>query len=633
MGLFDRRKRDEPEPGAAEIEPDELGGENEQLDGPATWYRTMDLTVLPAGDDVLLHDPERAAPAVLPAFELDLLAQCTHFAPVEAHAAAAERRTGLPADGVAQRLYELVDRGLLVSQQKVLAGARVAAEAAADAPPMLDRVAVVTSDRPANLAACLRSYRERYGADLELIVFDDSADTATRAENRRVAGQSAAGGPILYAGEEEKRQLVTELAARSGVEPDVVRAAVAEFDGCTFHVGANRNAVLLDAAGGAVLMVDDDTTARAAYPADVRDGLRLSSHYDPWSLHFFARVENALDAVDWRDADLVAWHRRFLGRSPAACAFGPRAGGVPLPLDADGVGLDLDEADAALITVFSRGRGRVVATSAGVAGDSGMGFPLSFLWLHGPTRERMLEDYESYRATRAVHRCADVATISNTQLFMSTHVAFDVRATIPPFPPVLRNSDGAFGGLLRTCAPQSYVAFLPWLIEHAPPDARAANFDHVVQSVGYVRANDIIRDLAHGHDPVPGVTDPAVRLRAFGRYLSSLGDMPPADFDALVRYQIMAAVGRRIEALTRAIDRNSGQPAQWAEDCAAVIAEGLRALTEDALVVADVPGATPDERHRRFQRLLYRFGRLIDAWPALLKAATGLRVAQPLVSG
>jgi hypothetical protein len=632
MGLFDRRKRDEPEPDAAETEPDEPDGEDQQLDGPATWYRTMDLTVVPAGDDVLLHDPERAAPAVLPAFELDLLAQCTHFASVEAHAAAAGRRTGLPADGVAQRLYEMVDRGLLVSQQKVVAGARAAAEADAGAAPTLDRVAVITSDRPANLAACLRSYRERYGADLELIVFDDSVDSATRAENRRVAAQSATGGSILYAGEEEKRQLVTELAARSGVEPDVVSAAVAEFDGCAFHVGANRNAVLLDAAGGAVLMVDDDTTARAAYPADAGDGLRVSSRYDPWALRFFAGVEDALDAADWRDADLLAWHRRFLGRSPAACAFGPAARGALVPPDADGVALDFDEADAGLITGFSRGRGRVVATSAGVAGDSGMGFPLSFLWLYGPARERMFEDYESYRATRAVHRCAEVATISNTQLFMGAHVAFDVRATIPPFPPVLRNSDGVFGQLLRTCAPESYVGFLPWLIEHTPPDTRGADFDQVIQSVGHVRANDIIRDLAHAHDPAPSVADPAVRLRAFGRYLSSLGEMPPADFDALVRYQIMAAVGRRIEALTRAIDRNSGQPAEWAEDCAAVITEGLRSLTDDALVVADVPGGTPDESHRRFQRLLYRFGRVIDAWPALLEAAVDLRVARPLVS-
>jgi hypothetical protein len=28
--------------------------------------------------------------------------------------------------------------------------------------------------------------------------------------------------------------------------------------------------------------------------------------------------------------------------------------------------------------------------------------------------------------------------------------------------------------------------------------------------------------------------------------------------------------------------------------------------------VADIPGATPDERHRRFQRLLYRFGHVIE---------------------
>ncbi len=632
MGLFDRRKREEPKPDAAETEPDELDGEDEPLDGPATWYRTMELNVVPAGDDVLLHDPESAAPMVLPTFEFDLLAQCTYFASVEAHAGTVARRTGLPTDGVTQRLYEFVDRGLLVSQQEVVARARAAAEAHTEVAPTLDRVAVITSDRPASLATCLRSYRERYGAELELIVFDDSADPATRAENRRVAGQAAAGGRIMYAGEDEKRQLVTELVARSGIEADVVRAAVTDFDGCTYHCGANRNAVLLDAAGGAVLLVDDDTTARTANPADAGDGLRLSSRYDPWSLRFFPRVEDALAAADWRDDDLLTWHRRFLGRSPAACALGPAARGMPLPLDADGGTLDMNEADAALLAAFSRGRGRVVVTCAGMAGDSGMGGPLSFLWLQGAAREQLLEDYESHRTTRAVHRGADVATVSNTPFLMMPHVALDVRAIIPPFSPVLRNSDGAFGAVLRTCAPEYYIAFLPWSVEHAPPHARAADFDQVLRTVGCAYANSIIRDLAHGYEPAPGVTDPAVRLRSFGRYLTALGTMSPADFDALVRYQIIAAVGRRIEMLTRTIDLNGGQPERWAEDCATAMAEGLRVLTEDALVVADIPGDTPDERHRRFQRLLHRFGRVIDAWPALLEAAADMRVARPLVS-
>jgi hypothetical protein len=632
MGLFDRRKREEPEHDAAETEPDELNGEDESLDGPATWYRTLDLTVVPAGDDVLLHDPERATPVVLPAFELDLLAQCTHFAPVETHAAAAERRTGLPADGVARQLYELVDRGLLVSQQDVLARARAAAESHTEVAPTLDRVAVITSDRPASLATCLRSYRDRYGADIELIVFDDSADAATRAENKRVAAQAAAGGRIFYAGEDEKRSFVSELAAKSGIEADVVRAALTEFDGCTYHCGANRNAVLLDAAGGAVLLVDDDTTARAARPPDAGDGLRLSSRPDPWSLHFFARLEDALDAADWQDADLLAWHRRFLGGSPAACAFGPAARGGPLQLDPDGSTLELNEADAALIAAFSRGRGRVAVTCAGMAGDSGMGGPLSFLWLQGAERERLLENYESHRATRAVHRGADVATVSNTPFLMMPHVALDVRAMIPPFSPVLRNSDGAFGAVLRTCAPEYYIAFLPWSVEHAPEDARAADFDQALRTVGRAYANSIIRDLAHGYEPAPGVTDPAMRLRSFGRYLTALGAMSPGDFDALVRYQIMATVGRRIEMLTRTIDVNGGQPEQWAEDCAGVMAEGLRVLTEDALVVADIPGDTADERHRRFQRLLHRFGHVIDAWPALLEAAADMRVARPLAS-
>jgi hypothetical protein len=633
MALFDglRRKRGGTQSEATSIEPVDEDTADEPRDGPSTWYRAKYVNIVPAGDNVLLHDPEQAAPVMLPSFELELLTQCTYFAPIEAHAEAAARHTGLPAEGIAQRLYELLDQGLLISQRDVLARARAAAEANQDSAPTLDRVAVVTSDRPASLANCLRSYRDRYGAELELVVFDDSAEAAARAENRRVATEAAAGGRTLYAGADEKQRFVAELTARSGIEPEVVRAAMTEFDGCTFHVGANRNAALLDAAGGVVLIVDDDTTARTAYPTNASDVIRLSSRYDPWSLHFFANLDDALHAADWRDTDLIAWHRRFLGRPPAVSAFDPKPYNGSLPLDTDAA-LDLNEADSALVAAFSRGRGRVVATNAGVVGDSGMGLPLSFLSLQGAERERLIENYESNRATRAVHRGADVVTLSNTQFFMTAHVAFDVRDTIPPFSPALRNSDGVFGALLRTCAPESYVAFLPWRIEHIPPDPRPTDFDQIVRSVSRVRTNDIIRDLAHAHDPAPGVVDANVRLRAFGQYLAALGAMPAADFDGMLHYQIMTTIGRRIERLTRAVNQENGEPAQWAEDCAAVIAEGHRALTEDELVVADIPGATADERHRRFQRLLYRFGRVLDAWPALLDAATELRVAEPLTS-
>ena len=632
MGLFDRsrRKRDEPEPETAETEVEELEEEESDapLEGPATWYRTKYLNVLPAGDDVLLHDPERASPIALPTFELDLLAQCTYFAPIEEHAAAAASRTGLPADGVRQRLYELADRGLLVSQQEVIERARTAATAGADTRPTLNRIAVVTSNRPGALERCLRSYSKRYGEEIELVVFDDSTDAGAAGENRRVAEEVAAGARILYAGESEKRQFLADLSHRSGVDADVAKAAIAEFDGCPLHCGSNRNAVLLDAAGGAVLMVDDDTTARAAYPTDATDGLRLSSRFDPWSLNFFGNIDEAVDSVDWQDVDLLAWHRRFLGLSPASCAFGEIARGDPLPLDENGSALNFNEADAALVAAFSQGRGTILVTSVGVTGDSGMAPPLYFLSLEGAARERLLENYEVYRATRSVQRSPDAATISNTRFLMTPHAAFDVRGVLPPFPPVARNADGVFGGALRTCMPESCTAFLPWSVEHRPPEARKANFDEILTFIGRPRANDVLRDIVNGFDPTPGVTDPASRLSALGDYLIALGKMPPADFDGFVRHQITATVGRRIDRLMQMVNYHGGQPKQWADDCTQAANEGLRTLTEDTLIVPDMPGNSPEQRSRRFQRAIHRYGRVIEAWPALLEASKALRVAQ-----
>jgi len=377
-------------------------------------------------------------------------------------------------------------------------------------------------------------------------------------------------------------------------------------------------------------MVDDDTTARAASPTDATDGLRLSSRFDPWSLNFFANIEEAVDTADWQDVDLLAWHRRFLGMSPASCAFGEVARGELLRLDENGSALHLNEADASLIAAFSQGRGSVVVTSVGVTGDSGMAPPLYFLSLEGTARERLLENYELYRATRSVQRSPDAATISNTRFLMTPHTAFDVRGVLPPFPPVARNADGVFGSALRTCAPESYTAFLPWSVEHRPPEARTADFDEILKFVGRPRANDVLRDIVNGFEPTPGVTDPAARLSALGHYLIALGKMPPADFDTFVRHQIAATVGRRIDRLTQMVNYHGGQPERWAEDCAQAASEGLRALTEDVLIVPDMPGNSPEERSRRFQRAIHRYGRVIEAWPALLEASRDLRVARPL---
>jgi hypothetical protein len=590
-------------------------------------YRAMYLDVQPAGDNVLLHYPDRREPVLLPAFDFELLADCTYFASVEEHAAAAGRRTGLPADGIAQTLYELVDRGLLSTEQEIIDRARSTVESNVDATLTPRRVSVITSDRPEKLAGCLRSFREQYGSEIELAVFDDSTDPSGVAANRRVVAEAGAGGPTTYAGFAEKKRFVDSLADRSGVDAAIVGAALTEFDGFTFHCGANRNAVLLDAAGDAVILVDDDTTVRAAQPADAAEGMRLSSQYDAWSLRFFRDLNDAVNAATWQDVDLVSWHSRFLGRSLAAAVCGRAFDEGSSNRDADP---DMNDADVALIKAFANGRGRVIATAAGVVGDSGMGSPVYLLTLQGQPRESLLEDYESYRATRAVHRGAPTITFSNSDLFMGAHVALDVRGLIPPFPPVLRNSDGVFGSLLKTCFPEFCIAFLPWQVEHAPPEIRRLSFSDSVRSVAQVRANDLLIAIARLSDPAPGVSDSSIRLPALGRYLVGLGSSDARDFDTFIRQQIAGTIGRRIERLTRAVNSHGGEPSQWADDCATVIAEAERALTDDDLTVADVPAATPGESYRRFQRLVGRFGEVIEAWPTLLRESANLRVATPL---
>jgi hypothetical protein len=259
-----------------------------------------------------------------------------------------------------------------------------------------------------------------------------------------------------------------------------------------------------------------------------------------------------------------------------------------------------------------------------------MGLLIYFLVLRGAARERLFEDYESFRATRGVHRGAALTTISNSPFLMTPNVAFDVRTAIPPFPSVLRNADGVFGAALRTSAPEHYVAFLPWAVEHTPPEARSSDFEQVKQSVTRVGGNDLVRDIIRAYEPAPGTTEPAARLHALGRYLSALGTMSPRDFDSFASYQLLSAIGHRLDTLTRVVDEYGGQPEQWARDCKEVVENGTQRLTEGPLMIADLPAAEPGGEFRIFQQLLKRYGNLIEVWPTLLEAAADMRVAEPI---
>src|SRR5262249_1198811 len=139
--------------------------------------------------------------------------------------------------------------------------------------------------------------------------------------------------------------------------------------------------------------------------------------------------------------------------------------------------------------------GRVVATSMGVVGDSGMHSPVGFLRIIGDSREDLVKSESAYRSactSREMLRTADCVTITDHGWFLATGLGLDNRFLLPPFLPVCRNQDGLFGLLIQTCFEYACFGHLPGTIIHSPMEDRLFKPDAMWKSAGKVRFCDVV---------------------------------------------------------------------------------------------------------------------------------------------
>ena len=475
-------------------------------------------------------------------------------------------------------------------------------------------VGIVTRDRETSLAACLASYLancRRHARSPEFVVADGSAGEENGARTRAALRALAAtiDATIRYAGPAEKRRFADALVRESAVSGEVVDFALFGDRRCRLSTGANRNSLLLDTLDTLVLSVDDDTLCRTAVAPTQQESVAFVSTYDPTEFWFFPDRRGALEAGHVVETDLLGCHEELLGRPVT---------------DFDG---------AAGLT------GRVSITLPGLVGDSGMGSPRYFLTLGGGSRERLLQSPDAYQSamrSREVLRTVPQPTIAATAFCMTTFFGFDNRLLLPPFFPVERNSDGIFGLMVHRYVAGSHVGFIPWLLLHAPPDPRAFDRDEAWTEAEGVKIADILISCIVPH---AGTADAggAARFQQLGKYLRDLGSLPTDDFEAFVG----AAQQLRNLAATTLLEtrlrEHRALPDFWADDVRRTI-DALRktATKSDYIVPRELRNADDANGARRLTpQLVSKFGGLLEAWPALVEAATclrtnGCRVSEPL---
>jgi hypothetical protein len=557
-----------------------------------------------------------------PAVGVQFLQACRGFATLADHATRLCRDLGLAldqAEPLRQQLLGLARAGLLVAHGDLLRHCQ--RHAAADGTARIAAVGIPTRNRTASLQRCLGSYLDsgrQAGRSNEFIVVDDSDGDAARQDNRRLlqAFQAQYGVALGYAGPEQKERFAAALAREAGVAPEVTAFALGNPENCPIATGASRNALLLHTAGDLLLQADDDTVCNLAPAPEPQPGLRFCSRHDPTEFWFLAddEAEPAGQA-----ADLLAVHEQLLGRSPGACL-------AALPSAAD---LDLEQASTGFFRRLEAPGARVRVTAAGVSGDSGMGSSVYFLSLDGGSRARLLRSEQVYRQALARHRILRVAprlTLCDGGFCMALNLGLDNRGVLPPFLPVQRNQDGVFTALVRSCLDGAFFGFLPWMVRHQSPAPRRFTPADLATTVATVTTGQVFLALLQSIVPAPHPEDGG-KLREVGRTLFSWGAAAAGDFEEVMRLQLWQQMSRQATHFEARLRQFGGQPAYWAGDV-----QQLLGALRHALPGPDYP--VPRDLAERFgtagarallQRLVRRFGELLQVWPDLVAAAKALR--------
>lgn len=539
-------------------------------------------------------------PVRVPTAVVDQAERCDRFATLDAHADALVATLGVdPARRVDLRgmLGHLVEDGVLVSEREV---ARSVGRSGSADPEPIAALGVVTCDRPQALRRGLESFvsvHRRTGRSLEVAIFDDSGPGPSAANREVLASLSGVG--VRYAGRDEKHAYRQALVGQ-GHDPETVAFALSDPEGAGLPIGANRNALLLDAVGECVVSVDDDIVARTFAPACLRPGLAVADE-NPLDIEFLDdRASVLAGGVEDPEADPIGIHQQWLGRSVGAGA----------------ASLDLDGASPGLLRVLRDGA-TVAATQLGYAGDSGMsGGGAWLLALEGELRERLVVPAAAYaRATtrREVIRLARRWTVSGSDHFMTGCVGLDHRRVLPPFFPVGRNEDLLFATLLRRSDPGALIGYAPRAILHAPWEPRPP--EALLQGAGVVSDAEIVLTAIASVSwaPCPG---PEAWFRRAGAHLGELSAVPVAAFGRWLRDAAWRHLGAQLDHLHRLLETFGGEPEHWAAD--------VRRM-RDAIVEQRRADPVPPDRAERLRVRVGRFGRLLAAWPDLRESAAALR--------
>jgi hypothetical protein len=194
-----------------------------------------------------------------------------------------------------------------------------------------------------------------------------------------------------------------DVSIREGFDADVVSWLLPDPPS-EYAAGATRNVILLATAGARILTLDDDVVCAVRAHPEHQEGVAFFGHTEPRDTIWYASRSASLAGGVSLDLDLISAHSTYLGAQLR-------------DLGANEYGSDLSHACQHLLRVLRDPKeNAVVATWAGVAGDSAAYCPYRLLFDTGPTRDAMTRDPKQFHlatTSREVLRVARRATMTD----------------------------------------------------------------------------------------------------------------------------------------------------------------------------------------------------------------------------
>jgi len=425
---------------------------------------------LPDGT-VIARNRRSGAQMPLPGEVFNAISHCEAFRTMEQHIADLAGPGARGREGeIRQILQSVINAGLTLSASEI--GARLEPQTGS-APAERPVAAIITRERPDALSRLLASMLEHCQLEAveRLVVVDDTrgepALSANRAVIRTANGSLESRGlpTIRHFCPSEAESLRESLKGQFPEHAAGVQFLLGREDrGEAVTTGIARNFAQLLGLGRPLLVFDDDVLCSVLEPPEKNGGIEFSSRQR--ECHFYASDN------DWRSHEAegnqcpIQLHLQALGTELRVCLDRlERARPTPSAFEFATPG-------------FARrlaGNAPVLISQCGSYGDPGSGGNEWIALLPTATRAELARLVGNLETAPEERNCwlGRSRPVFEPRANMSQLTGLDNRGYLPPYFPLFRGQDKAFGAMTEFLHPQSVTIDLPFALPHSPIPRRS----------------------------------------------------------------------------------------------------------------------------------------------------------------